>query len=800
MAIDQDLPDYGFIENKGQVLDQDRKQNHDVRYLHPGTQFNVALKYNGYSYDLFSDEKASGTDANGPGLEPPLVDPPPARTLHVQRVDFVFEGTSGAEAWTTGPAADDHMNVINEHGSFELLHHFGQVTQHGLYPGVDIRYAAGTGRFKQDIIAASPEALAQVRFRLAGALAKAEGNALHISTSRHSFTEEIPLSYIARADGSTEPLAVTYVENADGTFGFRSTTVITKWNDGDRLVVDPTPNRIRGSYFSGTDGFTTFYAVLAGSYMAGTSTSTLGLATGGTYDNVYAANSDAILVKMTNCARSWATYYGGNGVDQAKSLAWPTGDSQNILIGGHTQSTGSVFGSAPPIAQQTYGGGAWDGFAAKFTTNGGLRTWGTYCGGTGTDLVQEVASDQNGNVFVVGTTSSGGMATVGAYDVSLNGTEDAFYRSYPPTGASLLYGTYYGGDGADGGYGIKVAGKAVYICGQTNSANAIGTAGTHQQFHQGGLEAFMAKFTGATRNWGTYYGGDQDEVAYSLALIGCGKPTMVGFTTSDDLIAFGSTPHQAVYGGGQDGFIAEFNPANGAILFGTYYGGEDADNCHAIIASGTDLVYVTGQTYSTTPVNAIASPGSWQTLNGGLADGWFARFNTVGGRVWGSYYGGTGHDWSYALSTGPATGNVTIAGGTFSPNAIASAGCYDLILGAQTEGFYATFDGPAPTPCPSGMMLEPSARTTEGGLETMIFPVPFTDAFTIHTTLNAEADAFLRLVDLTGRTVLEQRLGRLMPGGNLTQVQCPALADGMYTWVLRVGDAISTGTVIRSGK
>ncbi len=793
----QDLTGYGFVVNEGQVLDQNRQQNPSVRYLHPDTRFNVALKRNGYSYDLFSDETPPDPAARSTQPTNHRDEMPATRILHVQRVDVVFEGTNAVDTWTTSAMAEDHMNVINEHGSFELLHHYGEVTQHDLYPGVDIRYTAGADRFKQDLIAASPEALGQVRFRLEGATASADGNTLRIRTSRHTFVEEIPLSYIVHADGSRDPLAVTYVQNTDGTFGFRNTTAIPEWNEGDRVVVDPTPNRLQGSYFSGTNGTTTFYAVLGGTYMAGTTTSTAGLATAGAHDISYAGGNDAVLVKMTTCTRAWATYYGGSGLEQATSLAWPTGDNANLLIAGYTGSGAGVFGFPGTVAQPNYGGGTYDGFVAKFLTSTGQRTWGTYCGGTGADLIQDVTSDQNGNVFVVGNTSSSNMASAGAYDVSLGGGDDAFWRSYPGTASSVLYSTYYGGAGSEVGYGIELTGKEVYICGMTTSTTNIATAGTHQTSFQGVIDAFLARFTAGFLTWGTYYGGAQDDIANGIALIGCGYPTIVGSTSSNTLIAFGASPYQAAYGGVSDGFIAKFNPANGTNLFGTYYGGTDGDMCHAIVASGSDLVYVAGHTSST---DAMASAGSWQPFNGGMLDGWCARFSIIGSRIWGTYYGGTSSDDVWALSTGPSTGNVTIVGGTLSPNAIASVGCYDVTLGAGVEGFYATFDGPGPTACSlPGMVQQTDPETAVGGLETRIYPMPFADAFTIHTVLDADADAFFRLVDLTGRTVLEQRLGRLSKGANSTKVQCPHLADGMYTWMLQVGDALRTGSVVRSG-
>ena len=47
----------GFIENKGQIVDQDGKPNADVKFLFRGRGMNVQLRAHGFSYDLFRFEK-----------------------------------------------------------------------------------------------------------------------------------------------------------------------------------------------------------------------------------------------------------------------------------------------------------------------------------------------------------------------------------------------------------------------------------------------------------------------------------------------------------------------------------------------------------------------------------------------------------------------------------------------------------------------------------------------------------------------------------------------------------------------
>ena len=48
---------YGFIENKGQIIDQKGKPNPNVKYLLNTNGLNVQLRENGFSYDVYEVEK-----------------------------------------------------------------------------------------------------------------------------------------------------------------------------------------------------------------------------------------------------------------------------------------------------------------------------------------------------------------------------------------------------------------------------------------------------------------------------------------------------------------------------------------------------------------------------------------------------------------------------------------------------------------------------------------------------------------------------------------------------------------------
>ncbi len=247
-----------------------------------------------------------------------------------------------------------------------------------------------------------------------------------------------------------------------------------------------------------------------------------------------------------------------------------------------------------------------------------------------------------------------------------------------------LWGTYYGGNNFDSGFASYTdAAGNVFMCGQTISTNAItiATVGAYQTTF-GGIagnntgDAFLVKFNSSgVRLWGTYYGGGSDEFAMYCCVDVAGDVYITGATSSTNTSVM-STPgcHQFLRGGGSppfwDAYLAKFNSA-GIRLWGTYYGGDDIDMGNGITTDNSGNVYLTGYSNSTNP-NVIATAGSHQISNAGNGDGFLAKFNSSGNRLWATYYGGEFPD----NSTGCVIdniGNIYMVGVTNSTTSIAIA-------------------------------------------------------------------------------------------------------------------------------
>ena len=126
----------------------------------------------------------------------------------------------------------------------------------------------------------------------------------------------------------------------------------------------------------------------------------------------------------------------------------------------------------------------------------------------------------------------------------------------------------------------------------------------------------------------------------------------------------------------------KFNSA-GVRQWGTYYGGNDVDNGNYCATDATGNVYLSGTTSSS--VTAISTIGSHQSTYGGNGDAFLVKFNSSGGRQWGTYYGGVGGDNGNSCAT-DATGNVYLVGTTNSSlTAIATLGSHQSTYGGGTN-------------------------------------------------------------------------------------------------------------------
>ncbi|MBL7706853.1 MAG: SBBP repeat-containing protein [Taibaiella sp.] len=318
--------------------------------------------------------------------------------------------------------------------------------------------------------------------------------------------------------------------------------------------------------------------------------------------------------------------------------------------------------------------------------------WATYFGDSEYDEINDVKIGKDGYIYTIGSTNStANIATTGAHLTTFQGGTnsngaDAFIAKFDSSGA-LIWSTYYGGTTIDIGLSLAIdTAGLIYAAGRTNSPAGIATTGSHKEIKTGSAssyDAFLLKLdTAGSPVWATYFGGNGNEgtTALSITLDRYNNIYMAGNTNSPSGLA---TPgaFQAVRPGSEEGFMAKFNAA-GNLHWATYYGSTSADYIYKITSDNSGDIIVVGHTVGTT---GLSTPGASLVIGNGGSDGFVAKFDSTGQRMWGTYYGGNDFE-RMMIVTADSANNIYIAGLTNSATGLATANAHQTVMGSTGDG------------------------------------------------------------------------------------------------------------------
>jgi len=379
-----------------------------------------------------------------------------------------------------------------------------------------------------------------------------------------------------------------------------------------------------------------------GSYYITGQTKSSDFPTQNAYDNTSNGGNDAVVTKFAcNNSLLWSTYLGGGGqVDIAQSIA--------VAADGSCYVTGETTSSDFPTKNafdNTFNGGLTDAFVTKFAANGSLL-WSTYLGGGGDwDIGQSIAVASDGSCYVTGETTSSDFPIQNGYDITYNGGNfDIFLAKFAANG-SLLWSTFLGGNGTEGGQGLAVASDgSCYVTGLTRSSD-FPTQNAYDSTYNGGFsDVFVTKFsTEGNLLWSTLLGGIDWDEGLGIATVSDVSCYVTGYTGSPDFPT--QFPYNDTFGGGGDAFLAMF-ATNGSLLWSTFLGGNSVDRAYDVAVISDGSCYITGYTGS----ENFPSQHAYDDSKASGYDTFVTKFSFNGSLFWSTYIGGNKTDKAYSIA------------------------------------------------------------------------------------------------------------------------------------------------------
>jgi uncharacterized repeat protein (TIGR02543 family)/LPXTG-motif cell wall-anchored protein len=349
----------------------------------------------------------------------------------------------------------------------------------------------------------------------------------------------------------------------------------------------------------------------------------------------------------------------GTGVDYISSMAID-GSGTTYSVGVYEGTVDFDPGSGTESLTST---GASDTFVVKLDSSGEL-VWAKSLGGSSNDQAMDVASDDSGNVYILGRFY--GTADfdpgLGVSNLTSNGAFDVFIVKLNSSG-EFLWARSYGNSYDDQPHAVAV-----------NSSGTVNITGWFQQTvdfdpgagvtnfaSAGGTDAYLLKLnsTGDYESF-TQFGSTSQDKGSAITIDSADNVYVIGdFAGTIDFDPGPGTTNKTPTN--YDAFIVKLDSSGGLVWVSTFsgsgyaYGGEFGSNI-AVDSAGN--VYVASSFSGTVDFDPGAGSANQTSTNN---DVYVAKLNSSGGLEWAKALGGTNSDTGIAIAV-DNSGNVYTTG------------------------------------------------------------------------------------------------------------------------------------------
>jgi len=335
------------------------------------------------------------------------------------------------------------------------------------------------------------------------------------------------------------------------------------------------------------------------------------------------------------------------------------------LYGNQYPVPGPAWNTTPNLTVFSTNVATTDVFISKYSADGTTMIWTNFIGGgdnvQGTETVHSLICDTLDNVYLYGATSSidfpivngvqpnhaGGTPLSIAFNGSNFGTvgTDIFVAKFSANGMNLMGSTYVGGSLNDGvnfkvtsgtynsvalydsltsNYGDQFRGEIMLdslnnvLVASCSRSTDFPTFNSFQPTNAGQQDGVLFKLSSDFSSFifSTYYGGAENDAAYSVKIDSSFNILLAGGTSSSNLPNTAGGLNPAYLGGKTDGFVAKIMGDGSAIIQSTYIGTSTYDQVIFVEIDRWDNVFIVGLTDGSMPVinAAYSNPNSGQFI------------------------------------------------------------------------------------------------------------------------------------------------------------------------------------------
>ena len=311
-----------------------------------------------------------------------------------------------------------------------------------------------------------------------------------------------------------------------------------------------------------------------------------------------------------------------------------------------------------------------------------VPTYGTYFGGTGdTNAAVAVAADPSGNVVLAGYTTSQTLPGTAQVFQPVKATgfpnnRDVFIAKFDPTGATLLWATFLGGDDLDEPTALTTdSAGSIYVIGTTRSSAFPVTPGAYLHIPSGGFAAKISP-DGHTLLYSTYLPGTPNAIALNNAgeayIVGAFLPTVI----TAGALGTGANP---IYAEDSGVYLLRLNSTGTGLVFGAYLGGGgfNGSKTTSVAIDQQGNTYVASFT-AQNAVNVVTTANAFQgQLSNGAQTGFIVEVNPAGSQLlYGTFFGPQYSDTTVTSLAVASDGSLYFSGSTDTTTIQATPGAY----------------------------------------------------------------------------------------------------------------------------